>query len=452
VDTLPVPRDFPLPLPADAFILQLAIVFLFLLHILFVALMVGGSLLTLVYEVRGRRRTELDALALEIAKTVTVNKSLAVVLGVAPLLVINALYGVHFYTANALTGSAWIAVVPLVALAFLITYAHKYSWHALADRKGLHIALGASGAALFLWVPLIFLANINLMLFPGQWPHVRGFLSSLLLPNVLPRYLHFVVASVAVCALFLVGYFGRQGFAAERILPGLDRAALRRELAGVALAATALQLLAGPLLLFTLPAQGVSWALVGNIALGAVLALAALWLLWRETQSVEPTVGLRYVVVCCLFTGTVVFMGYGRHLYREQALAAHRALVAERSEDFQAALVGAHMRAATGQLRVGEQEASLSPGERSFRAVCMGCHAMDTRLVGPPVSEIAQVYEGNLDGLIAWVRAPGRKRTDYPEMPPISMSEAQYRAVAEYVLEAGLGDGEQVEVTEAPAG
>ncbi len=88
---LPAPRDLALPLPADPLVLEIAVVFLFLLHILFVALMVGGSLLTLVYELRGRRDPDLDQLAHEIAKTVTVNKSLAVVLGVGPLLVVNAL-------------------------------------------------------------------------------------------------------------------------------------------------------------------------------------------------------------------------------------------------------------------------------------------------------------------------------------------------------------------------
>ena len=35
----------------------------------------------------------------------------------------------------------------------------------------------------------------------------------------------------------------------------------------------------------------------------------------------------------------------------------------------------------------------------------------------------------------AWTNPPGRKRTDYSEMPPIRMRDDQYRAVATYVLE-----------------
>jgi cytochrome c len=431
---LPEPRDLPLALPADSANLEIAVVLLFMVHILFVALMVGGSVLTVIYEIRGRRDPELDTLAREIGKTVTVNKSLAVVLGVGPLLVMNALYTIHFYSANALTGTAWLMVIPLVSVAFLITYAHKYSWDLLRERKGLHIALGASGAVLFLLIPLIFLANINLMLFPDRWGDVRGFLTSLLLPNVLPRYVHFLIASIAISGLFLAGYLSRRSYPVESLFSRLDRPALRREMAGIAFGATTLQLIAGPLLLGTLPPHGWSWAMLLNIGAGAASALVALWLLWRET--VEPGAGLdlRFLVICCALGGTVVLMTYGRHLYREQALQPHRAAMAERTTAYRTAVLGAGMRAAAGTLRVGAEEQAVSPGERSFRAVCMACHDMSRRLVGPPVSEIAQVYEGNPEGLIQWVRSPGRKRPDYPEMPPISLSEDQYRAVADYVL------------------
>jgi cytochrome c len=65
----------------------------------------------------------------------------------------------------------------------------------------------------------------------------------------------------------------------------------------------------------------------------------------------------------------------------------------------------------------------------------MACHARDERRVGPPLTEIFDLYAGNPDGLIAWVRAPGKRRPDYPEMPPITMQDAQYLQVAEYILE-----------------
>lgn len=431
--SVPVPHDLPLPLPLAPATAGVAIVVLFLLHILFVNLMVGGALLTVAFELAGRRDRAFDELAREIAATVTVNKSLAVVLGVGPLLVMNVLYTLYFYSANALTGSAWIMIVPLVTAAFLASYAHKYSWDRLADAKGLHLAIGMIAALLFLVVPLIFLANINLMLFPERWPTVHGFLTALALPNVLPRYLHFVVASLAITGVFLAGYFGRAGYPVEERLPGFSRASLRRRFLSLAFGATAAQLVVGPLVLFTLPASGMSWHMLANVLAGLLLALGVLWVLWREVVVPAASLDRRYAVVVVLLTGTATFMVSGRHLYREAALAAHRGLVAAATEDFAAEVLAAQMRAAAGTPRLAEEKAA-SPGERVFKSVCMGCHARTTRLVGPPLVEIASLYRGNPDGLMSWVKKPGRRRPDYPEMPPVVLAEAQYRAVADYIL------------------
>jgi cytochrome c len=434
MDGLPIPRDFPLPMPASAVDLQVLIVVLFLAHLLFVNLMVGGALLTMAFEIRGLRRPSHDALARRIAATVTVNKSIAVVLGVGPLLVMNALYALWFYTANALTGRAWLLIVPLVIAAFLLLYAHKYSWDMLAEHKGLHISLVVAATVILLAVPFIFLANINLMLFPERWLEVEGFLSTVLLANVVPRYLHFVIASVAVTALFLAGWLCRRGFDFEEALPELDRCETRRELLAVAFGATGLQLVAGPLVLLTLPPHGLSWLMIGNITAGVALALIGLGLLWSEMRSTGP-LSARYWAVVGVLGCTVGFMLLGRHVYREEAIAPHRAMVAAHTAAFHAAAIGAEMRLAAGSPRLSGVEATAPPGERVFRAVCMACHARDERRVGPPLTEIVDLYGGNPDGLIAWVRAPGKRRPDYPEMPPITMQEGQYREVADYILE-----------------
>jgi cytochrome c len=47
MDSLPIPRDIPLPLPANAHFLEVLLIIAFITHILFVNLMVGGSILVL---------------------------------------------------------------------------------------------------------------------------------------------------------------------------------------------------------------------------------------------------------------------------------------------------------------------------------------------------------------------------------------------------------------------
>ena len=196
--TAPVLRDLPLPLPLPAGVLAVILVLAFLAHILFVDLLLGGSLLTLWAELRGRREARYLGLARAVAATVTVNKSLAVVLGVAPLLAINTLYPIFFYPATILTGRLWISLVPILIAAFLLLYLHKYRWEQLSRRPALRLGVLGLAVALLLLVPLVFLTNVNLMLFPQRWGSVGGFWSAALLPNVLPRYLHFVCATLAV--------------------------------------------------------------------------------------------------------------------------------------------------------------------------------------------------------------------------------------------------------------
>jgi cytochrome c len=431
---VPVPRDIPLPLPADPILLQALVVVLFLLHLLFVNLMVGGVLLTLAFEIAGLRRREYDRLALIIAGTVTVNKSLAVVLGVGPLLALNVLYTVPFYTSSVLIGSAWLSVVPLVTLAFLTTYAHKYSWHRLADVKGLHIALGGLSAALFLAIPLIFLTNVNAMLFPAVWTGVRGFFTALFLPNVWPRYFHFVAACVAVTALFLLIYVGRGRFAVDERLEGWDRGRLRRLFFGIALGASVLQLLFGPLLLLTLPSIGMSWFLILVIAAGALCGITAMVIMGREITAPARMPGRRLTLVVALITATAFLMGYGRHVYRETALTEHRALMADATREYGWEAAAAAWRQATGQTLV-----QIPLGQKIFETTCAACHAVDRVLVGPPLTEIARIYAGDRTGIAAWVENPGRKRPGFPQMPAFRLGAEKLGAVADYVLELGTG-------------
>ncbi|HOA73063.1 MAG TPA: cytochrome c [Phycisphaerae bacterium] len=427
---IPVPHDIPLPLPVDRVILQAVIVLLFLAHIVFINLMLGGAMFAVVFECIGLKRRDFDTLAREITHTITVNKSLAVVLGVGPLLAINVLYTVYFYSANALTGYVWISIVPLVAVAFLILYAYKYSWERLANRKKLHLAMGGFGVAILLFVPLIFLSNINLMLFPDRWTQVRGFLSALWLPNVWPRFLHFVLACVAVSALFMLAYFTRAGYPVETKFQGLDRPNLRRLFYGIAFGATLLQLAAGPLVLFTLPAQGLSVFLYAVIGTGAAFAVAMLALMWWEILTPRQTAGRFFVPIVALLILTGSAMGFGRHVYREGALRDHRLAMEQRTQDLAYAAAAAKWRADHG---VAVEDLPL--GQRVFRDVCSSCHMLDRVLTGPSIREIAELYKDDPDGIVRWTKAPTRKRTGFPAMPAFDRPTEQLRAVAEYMLE-----------------
>lgn len=440
MDLTPIPRDIPLPLPASAQFLEVLLVVAFIAHILFVNLMVGGSVLVLGFELRGRKNRDFDRLAQALAKTITVNKSLAVVLGVAPLLLINVLYTIHFYTANALTGVAWILLIPAIAATFLLLYLHKYTWDRLRDLKGLHIAIQGMAVALFLTIPLVFLTNVNLMMFPEKWTGVQGFLSALLLPNVFPRYFHFLCASLILTSLFGVWYFGRAKFPVEEIFETLTRPALRRIFYSIAFAVSLAQFLVGPLVLFTLPTKGFDITVVLTIVVGATLAIPAVWLMWKELSIPEPH-GRHLQAIIGYLSMTVICMAFGRHMYRVVALAEHRSQMQQATERWADDSAQAEY-----DLKLGKQLAAsgISEGQALFQSTCAVCHGVDKRVVGPALTEIAQIYAANPEGIVTWARAPGKKRPDVPQMPPFAhLGDKVLRQIADYMLEAGANAGGQ---------
>ena len=434
LNQIPVPKDIPLPLPLPEGVLVFILIFSFLLHILFINLMIGGSILTFWYELKGLKQKEYDQLARHIASTITVNKSLAVVLGVAPLLSINVLYTLYFYSSNALTGYAWLSIVPWVAVSFLIFYLHKYSWDRLASHKSIHLSMLATGIFSFLLIPFIFLTNINLMLFPERWGEINGFFDALTLPNVFPRYFHFLTASMAVTGLFLAWWFGRRKFDAEAAFAPITKTWIRRQMLTLTLIATGIQFIFGPLLFLTLPSKGVTWRLFWVIMGGVTVAVIVLVQLWKLINQPENQMGKRFYMLVILITGIIGFMGTGRHMYRENALKTHREMMAERTAAHWKAVMQAHENLLLPE--VEGKEGSFMPGQNLFQTNCAICHAAATRLVGPSMAEVAPIYRDNNEALKQWIKNPGRKRMDYPAMTGFPhLTDKQLSDISEYVLQ-----------------
>lgn len=438
VSTTPVPRDLPLDLPLPEWLLVVLLVVSFLLHIIFVKLMVGGSIVTLWAEIKGLKNTDYDVFAYEVAKTVTVNKSMAVVLGVAPLLSINTLYTIYFYSANALTGLAWFMTIPLVSIAFLLTYLHKYTWHTLVDYKYLHISIIAMAVLIFLFIPMIFLANVNLMLFPERWAYIKGFLSALMLPNVWPRYMEFIGACLTVTGLFVVWYNGRQSYPVDQLYKTWHRNELKRLGYYITVVGLGLQLVLGLFVLISLPAKGINFEVIELMIFGGIMLLVAFWFAWKALSADNE--GKRDNQFWKIATSILFFIlvyGGSRQLYREQALHKHRTLMAAKTGAFEQMSKAAreHPNIENEGLELNTALGDLAKGTALFKQNCSSCHKEKQRLVGPPVQEMAEIYNGDESGLKHWIKAPGKKRNDFPQMPGFPhLSEAELTEIAKYVF------------------
>ena len=424
--TVPVPHDLPLALPAPFWLLQTLLIVSFILHLLFVNLVIGGTLLTAISQWIGRKDRGFQVLAHRLAETITVNKSLAVVLGVGPLLTISVLYTNHFYAANALTGMAWLTVIPLVTIGFLLTYAHKYWWEAMAHHQILHQCLIWIATLIFLTIPLIFLANVNLMLFPEQWDKVHTFLDAILLPNVLPRWLHVIAASLAVTGLYVVWLTRRPEW---QEIPELATHQVRKLGYSLTFGVTGAQFILGQLVLFTLPTAGLSGPMIGVLALAAGCALPAMWWLWQEINVSPAAVsGTRFWPICICLLLTISGMATARQMYRETILAPHKAQIAAKTANYQEQVARARK---LGPVR---EVPSGPPGQAIFQANCGACHALDRKVVGPAFTEVATLYAGKPDEFIAYAKAPTKKRPDSPTMPPMGhVSDTDLKSIADWL-------------------
>lgn len=74
-----------------------------------------------------------------------------------------------------------------------------------------------------------------------------------------------------------------------------------------------------------------------------------------------------------------------------------------------------------------------SKGEEVFTTVCSGCHSFEARVVGPAFKDVLPKYKSAED-LKAFIKNPVKKNPDFPQMPPLGLSDDEINAVAEYLM------------------
>lgn len=439
--TLPVPREITLSLPAWSQLLELMTVGLFFVHTLVLCLAIGGLILTVFFECLGLKWKRYDVLAQKIAATVTVTKNLAVVTAIGPLLCISVLYPSQFFSANSLTGVAWFALAPLVSIAFLLIYWHRFSWSRVTvENKPRHIAIGIFAALLGLFVPLILIANINLMLFPDKWVQVQGFFSALQVGNVFPKYFLFICASLTLTGLFLAGWFGRSRQSINSDLEEFEGTSLPKMFYHICLWSTVLQFIFGPLLLLTLPKVGLTNGLYILFTLGFGFELIKVYLLTQEVSSDDEKVGRFYLPIVMLMLLAVICITAGLHNYRENSLALHKQLIHTRTQEFRGLEIAAKMRMDAG-MGAGVALTDAPTGRSIFKDNCMACHAYDKVLAAPSILDVYETYEGNPEGIVKWAKAPGKKREEFGQMPAFDyLGDDKLRLVADFLLSIGSGE------------
>jgi len=321
-----MPQPDPLPLPAPEVLFHVLLVLTFTLHILAMNVLVGGSVLTAVNAVLERLRPEAQRAVLlqRAARPLTVSAAVTVSLGVAPLLFVQLLYGPFFFTSSILMAFPWLSVFAFVIAAYAGLYLVEL-WSRTLGPWAVAVRIGS--ALLFAGVAFLYVNNVTLMLAPDKWRDTYDhFRHGLYLPlgqaELFPRYLHFLLASLAVGGLALLAY----GLWVRRREPAFGDWCLRQG-AWWFLVPTVLQMAIGPIFLMTQPASardeflaadmletGVLWAGVASALIAGALVL---WTLRSRAPTLPGTAAVGFIVV------SVALMSVTRDLLRAARTSSH---------------------------------------------------------------------------------------------------------------------------------
>lgn len=197
-------------LPESGPIIHVLLILAFLIHAVFMNLVLGGTLIVVATDVMGViiGKAYYRQLATTLASWLPGFLGMAVMLGVIPLVIVQLLYGPVFSPSLNLLSKVWIAAFIALLVGAGGLYGYKHWRQSLADRLGIHLALGILSGLMFLGVALAFVMVSVLMLNPDQWAEIKqtGFWSILSLPSLVPRFQHLVLAAVAGMGMFVVWY------------------------------------------------------------------------------------------------------------------------------------------------------------------------------------------------------------------------------------------------------
>jgi hypothetical protein len=272
-------RD-PAGVPSHPLIFLALGVLTFALHIAAVQVMLGAATLTL----RGAFSPSLHwrRLAQAMLVTAKIAVSVAIVIGVAPLLFVQVVYDPFWYTSNVL--SAWwvIGFIVLLIAGYIAMYAFYWKNHDIVADGGKGGIWMVLSIALLLAVGFIVHSLTNQMLFPEHWMAWYA-PKDVVNPDGhslhywhLPRFLFFIALSAPVTGAWLYGY--RRYLQGAQEVDAAYLAWLRGLAQNLMLVGGVVSVLIGAFWMVTLPEKmawfaSSIWLLMAVVALAAVVAL-----------------------------------------------------------------------------------------------------------------------------------------------------------------------------------
>ncbi len=397
------------------------------LHLPFLGLLIGGSAVSLCLDYLGNEKRDASYLRFsrEIMRTVLISKSALFMFGVVPLLLVWFAYARILFGSSPLPWQFWVTILAVLVPGFALLSAYRSARDGAPDVSPKTAALGAAGLVAVIFAFFLFSAGYGILFNPEKLPLLREQVRFLLSWNGVVKFLlllTFFFGMTGGAILLLRGSPAEGGEGTEDGYRGLVRA-FGANLAFVAALVLPVFVLFD---LVSLPEIALSAEVFVSSAVVLLLSFAVCLTLCLFDGKGERGPGVRVVSLFVLIFLAILLHDHAAvgNAYRdridflamqEAAAAAESAKEAHREEPAAAAEADA--------------------GKAVFDRVCSGCHRLDIRVVGPPLSEVVPKYGGDVEKLKAFIREPVKVNPDYPSMPKLGLPAEEIDAVARYLTE-----------------
>ncbi len=303
-----IPAPVPIPLPAPLWLIHLLQLLTFVLHLVFMNLLVGGAVLLTISSYRGRKDARHHDLTRRAIRALPPVVAFTITLGVAPLLFLQLAYGQLFYTTSVLMAWSWLAIVLLLMLAYYGVYWLNMQHDELGPR-GLWVMLGTT--VLLLFVMKTFSQNMTLVERPQDFysRFLATTVGNYLGPHdvlTFARLAHFLVAALAIGGLGLALLARTWHKDSPDIADWAGNYGTRWFLAG-----TGVQFIVGMWFLFSQP-ESIRLAFLGSDVLATSLLVIAIALAVLAMLVVRKSLAVGGLAI----VGAIALMAVVRHLAR----------------------------------------------------------------------------------------------------------------------------------------
>ncbi len=416
-------------------LLRYGLFLVLLIHLPFLGAIIGGSTVSLFLTYLGKetRDPSYPRFSKELAQAVLPGKSVLFIFGFVPVLLVWFVYERILFDTTPLPWHFWSAILAILFAGFALLHVYRSAWDLAPDLPPLHVGAGAVGVLALILAFFLFANGYGILFNPEKLPllakQVRFFMSW----NAVVKFLLFLAFFFGMTGGLILLLGGRSAKGKEGP-DGVYRELVRDVGSHLAYLATMVLPVFVLLDLVTLPKVALSAGVFATSA--AVLLLSLLVCLGlslaagKEEGGSGAWVLALYVLiflVVLLHDHAAVGNAYGDRIafltMQAQAAVTEQAKEEHREEPAAAA----------------KEEAE--PGKAVYEKVCAGCHQIDIRVVGPPLSEVVPKYAGDVEKLKGFIRNPVKVKPDYPSMPKLGLPEEEIDAVARYLIDRVKGGG-----------